>query len=95
MKHKEAIIRDKMAGLSDVEIGKKYKITYRELEKIIREITGVSVSAIREKKRLGHLQPKNFKEETTTVWSFKNRGSWEQLIVGNIEVIGLLISQEM
>ncbi len=46
MKSKEAIIKDKIAGLSDIEIGKKYKITYRELEKIIREFTGVSVSAI-------------------------------------------------
>ncbi len=76
MKSKEAIIKDKIAGLSDIEIGKKYKITYRELEKIIREFTGVSVSAIREKKKIKHLQPKDFKEETTTVWSFKNRGNW-------------------
>ncbi|MDI6890506.1 MAG: DNA methyltransferase [Thermodesulfovibrionales bacterium] len=71
-----AIISDKKKGLSDVEIGGKYGITYRQLEKIIRKATGVSVSFIRPKKKIKNLFPKDFKEETTTVWSFKQRGNW-------------------
>jgi DNA modification methylase len=73
---KEAVIADKIAGVSDVEIGEKYKITYRELEKIIRETVGISVSAFKEKKKVTRLQPSDFKEETTTVWSFRSRGNW-------------------
>lgn len=34
-----AIIADKNRGLSDVEIGKKYGITYRQMEKVIRKAT--------------------------------------------------------
>lgn len=71
-----AIIADKNRGLSDVEIGKKYGITYRQLEKIIRKATGVSVSVLKTEKRIKTLFPKDFKEETTTVWSFKSRGNW-------------------
>jgi DNA modification methylase len=71
-----AIIADKKKGLSDVEIGGKYSITYRQLEKIIRKDTGVSVSFIRPEKKIKNLFPKDFKEETTTVWSFKQRGNW-------------------
>ncbi|MGB9715397.1 MAG: site-specific DNA-methyltransferase, partial [Thermodesulfovibrionales bacterium] len=70
------IIADKKKGLSDAEIGKKYGITYRQLEKIIRKATGISVSVIRREKKIKTLCPKDFKEETTTVWSFKNRGNW-------------------
>lgn len=70
------IITDKSRGLSDVEIGKKYGITYRHLEKIIRKATGISVSVIKAEKKIKTLFPKDFKEETTTVWSFKSRGKW-------------------
>lgn len=71
-----AVMSDKKKGLSDVEIGRKYSITYRQLEKIIRKATGVSVSFIRPEKKIKNLFPKDFKEETTTVWSFKQRGKW-------------------
>lgn len=71
-----AVIKDKKRGLSDVEIGAKYGITYRQLEKIIRKAVGISVSAFKTEKKIKTLYPKDFKEETTTVWSFKSRGSW-------------------
>lgn len=70
------IITDKKGGMSDVEIGKKYGITYRQLEKVIRQATGVSVSNLDVIKRIKTLSPKDFKEETTTIWSFKSRGNW-------------------
>lgn len=71
-----AIIVDKNRGLSDVEIGRKYGITYHQLEKVIRKATGISVSVIKPEKKIKTLYPKDFKEETTTVWSFKSRGNW-------------------
>ncbi len=70
------ILWDKEQGLSDIEIGRKYKITYRQLEKIIRKSAGISISAINTDKKIKTWYPKDFKEETTTVWSFKNRGNW-------------------
>lgn len=72
----KAIITDKTHGLSDVEIGKKYGITYRRLEGIIRKATGISISNLGYVKKVKTLFPKDFKEETTTVWSFKSRGNW-------------------
>jgi len=72
----KAVIKDKERGLSDVKIGAKYGITYRQLEKIIRKAVGVSVSVLKTDKKIKTLYPKDFKEEATTVWSFKSRGSW-------------------
>ncbi|GLI52690.1 hypothetical protein TISLANDTSLP1_03830 [Thermodesulfovibrio yellowstonii] len=71
-----AIIEDKKRGLSDVEIGAKYKISYKQLEKIITKATGISISNFKKDKKIRSLAPKDFKEETTTVWSFKQRGDW-------------------
>lgn len=42
----KSIIKDKERGLSDVEIGAKYKITYRQLEKIILKARGVNISIL-------------------------------------------------
>lgn len=70
------IITDKKRGMSDVEIGEKYGITYRQLEKVIRQATGVSVSNLDVIKKIKTLSPKDFKEETATIWSFKSRGNW-------------------
>jgi len=72
----QAIVSDKLNGMSDLEIGKKYKITYRQLENILRKATGVSISSLKKEKKLKRLAPKDFKEETTTVWSFRSRGDW-------------------
>ncbi len=71
-----SIFEDKKSGLSDVEIGRKYGITYKQLEGIIRKFTGVSVSNFHKKKKLKRFHPKNFEEESTSVWSFKQRGDW-------------------
>lgn len=71
-----SIIEDKRKGLSDVEIGAKYKISYKQLEKIITKATGISISNFKTDKKIKSFAPKDFKEETTTVWSFKQRGDW-------------------
>ena len=72
----QAIVSDKLNGMSDLEIGRKYKITYRQLENILRKATGLSISSLKKEKKLKRLAPKDFKEETTTVWSFRSRGDW-------------------
>lgn len=71
-----SIIEDKKRGLSDLEIGAKYNISYKQLEKIITKATGISISNFKIDKKIKSFAPRDFKEETTTVWSFKQRGDW-------------------
>lgn len=71
----KAILTDVDKGTPDVEIGRKYGITFRYLEKLITRAKGVNVGFIKAKK-IKTFEPKDFKEETTTVWSFKSRGNW-------------------
>ncbi|GAB6275232.1 MAG: hypothetical protein STSR0004_20970 [Peptococcaceae bacterium] len=72
----EQIFEAKKNGLSDQEIGEKFKVNLRYIEKIITKRLGVNVSIPLAKKKINTLQPKNFSLEETTVWSFKSRGNW-------------------
>jgi DNA modification methylase len=72
----DKIFNAKKEGLSDEEIGKKFNVSLHFIEKVITQKLGVNVSNINIKKKIKTLEPKNFKEEQTTVWSFKSRGSW-------------------
>jgi DNA modification methylase len=72
----EAILQDKARGVPDIEIGQKYGVTFRYIEKLITKSKGIAVSALKDIKRIKALSPKDFKEEQTTVWSFKQRGNW-------------------
>lgn len=71
----KAVLTDVDNGIPDVEIGRKYGITFRYLEKLITRTKGVNIGVVKPKK-IKTFEPKNFKEETTTVWSFKSRGNW-------------------
>ncbi len=73
---KRAVLADKQRGMSDPHIGAKYGISFRYLERVITEATGTNVSVLARPKRITHYQPKDFHLETTTVWSFKQRGNW-------------------
>lgn len=73
---KQEIIKAKAEGLSDVEIGRKFGISFKQLEKILTEAYGANIAPPRKPLRIKYWAPKNFKEETTTVWSFKHRGDW-------------------
>lgn len=73
---KIAVLRSKENGMSDLEIGKIFGITFNQLEKIITEIYGINISVLKKPKKIKYWLPKSFKEETTTVWSFKQRGDW-------------------
>ena len=72
----EAILKEKAKGTSDLEIGQKYGVTFRYIEKLITRTQGLNISALRISKKIKKLYPKDFKEEQTTVWSFKQRGKW-------------------
>lgn len=73
---RRAVLAAKVGGMTDPEIGSQFGITFRQLEKLITETYGINVSVLEKTKKIKYWTPKDFKEETTTVWSFKQRGNW-------------------
>jgi len=73
---REAILQEKAKGTPDIEIGQRYGVTFRYIERLITRSQGVNISSFKVSKKVKTLYPKNFKEEQTTVWSFKQRGKW-------------------
>lgn len=73
---RKAVLADKERGMSDPEIGARYGISFGTLERILIEAYGANVSVLKRPKRIRRWQPPDFREETTTVWSFKQRGDW-------------------
>nr|MDO8079356.1 DNA methyltransferase [Candidatus Freyarchaeota archaeon] len=73
---KKAVLKAKKSGMPDPEIGELYGINFKQLEKIITEAYGINISALKKPKKIKYWEPKNYREETTTVWSFKQRGNW-------------------
>ncbi|MCK4352326.1 50S ribosomal protein L11 methyltransferase [candidate division WOR-3 bacterium] len=72
----KAILQEKARRTPDLEIGQKYGVTFRYIERLITRSQGLNISALKVSKKISTLYPKNFKEEQTTVWSFKQRGNW-------------------
>lgn len=70
------IINDKIKGLSNQEIGNKYNVNLKYIEKIITKEKGINLSELNKSKKINNLFPKNFELEKNTVWSFKSRGNW-------------------
>ena len=73
---RKAVLKVKENGMPDPEIGALFNITFNELERIITDAYGINISVLKKPKRIKYWVPKNFKEETATVWSFKQRGAW-------------------
>jgi len=73
---KKAILEEKAKGTPDVEIGKRYGVTFKYIEKLITHTEGLNITKLNVSKKIKKLHPENFKEEQTTVWSFKQRGDW-------------------
>ncbi|PIU67629.1 MAG: hypothetical protein COS84_04330 [Armatimonadetes bacterium CG07_land_8_20_14_0_80_40_9] len=71
-----AILQEKTRGTPDIEIGQKYGVTFRYIERLITKSQGINISFLGVSKKVKTLYPKDFKEEQTTVWSFKQRGNW-------------------
>ncbi len=72
----ELIIKEKIDGISDAELGKKYGVTHKYIENIITKTQGLNISKLNVSKKIKTLQPKSFHEEQTSVWSFRQRGNW-------------------
>lgn len=72
----EAILHEKAKGTPDIELGQKYGVTFRYIERLITKSQGLNISSLSVSKKIKTLHPKDFKEEQTTVWSFKSRGNW-------------------
>jgi len=68
----------------DTESAKRYiemrEVTYADYAEFIKNHKKVKIEdtelEIGGKKKIKQLQPANFEPETTTVWSFPNRGNW-------------------
>jgi len=73
---RRAILADKELGMSDPEIGERYGISFGTLQQIITEAYGANISVLKRSKSIKRWHPPNFRQETTTVWSFKQRGDW-------------------
>ena len=70
----QAVVAAKRAGMSDAEIGQQFGVTFKQLERIITKAVGVNVSTLSHPKRIKSWEPIDFRLESTTVWSFKQRG---------------------
>lgn len=71
------IIRDKMKGVPDAEIGERYGISFTTLQQIITRAHGANVSLLcSPKKGIKRWSPSRFELERGSVWSFKQRGDW-------------------
>jgi len=71
------IIEAKRKGVTDKEIGEKYGVNLKFIEKVITKETGINISSpLLLKKRINKLKPKDFQIECNSVWSFKSRGNW-------------------
>ncbi len=51
-------------------------VTFKYIERLITKAQGLNIGVLKVPKEIRRLRPENFKEETTTAWSFKQRGSW-------------------
>lgn len=75
-KFRSAVLAAKEAGIADPKIGEIFNISFKQLERIITEVYGINISALKKPKKIKSWTPKDYQEETTTVWSFRRRGNW-------------------
>jgi DNA modification methylase len=64
-------------GIPLEQIGKKYGISWTVIEREIKRMLEEKGKTLRlKKKKIKSWEPKDFRLEANTVWSFPNRGSW-------------------
>ena len=73
---RKLVLAAKEQGMPDVEIGRKFGVSFNYLQQVITEAYGANISVLKRPKKIKRWEPKDFREETTTVWSFKQRGDW-------------------
>ncbi len=71
------VVADKEKGLTDEQIGAKYSVNLKFIEKAIVEKYGVNISDLKRPiKTSKQFVPRDDTLQSTTVWSFKSRGAW-------------------
>lgn len=70
------ILEEKAKGTPDMVIGDKYGVNLKFIESVVTKAKGVNISAFKTSKKIKTLEPKDFQQEKTSVWSFKRRGNW-------------------
>lgn len=73
---RKAVLADKERGMPDSEIGARYGISFSTVERFVTEAYGANISVLTHPKRIKRWAPPDFREENTTLWSFKQRGDW-------------------
>jgi hypothetical protein len=73
---RKVILAEERRGTPDEEIGQRYGVSFGTIQQLVTETYGANVSSLRARKRIKRWQPAHFREETTTVWSFRQRGDW-------------------
>lgn len=71
-----AVIQAKKQKIPDADIGRLYGVSIPQLDFIITQAFGANISNLARRKVIKKWQPPCFVEETSTVWSFKQRGDW-------------------
>lgn len=73
----QQVIEAKKKGLSDKEIGDRYSVNLKLIEKAITREMGINVSNPQQLKKTNRrMSPRTFQLEKNTIWSFKSRGNW-------------------
>ena len=62
--------------MSDETIMQEFSVGLKDIEQAIISKTGLNLNLFRTKHKVSTLFPKNFKLESSTIWSFKSRGKW-------------------
>jgi len=73
---RRTVVAAKKQGMPDAEIGARYGVSFNYLQDAVTAECGANISVLTRPKRIRRWEPKAFGEETTTVWSFKQRGDW-------------------
>jgi len=73
---RQAVLEAKLRGTPDPEIGARFGISFTHLQEIITADRGANVTVLAPPKRIKDWAPRDFAEETSTVWSFRQRGNW-------------------
>ncbi len=68
----EAILQEKAKGTSDLEIGRKYGVTFRYIERLITRAQGLNIGTFRVSKKIKTLHPKDFNEVQTVASLYKS-----------------------
>ncbi len=71
-----AIYEAKASGKTDQEVMQEFSIGLSEIENAVIGVTGINLNLYSSSRKIRSLFPKEFKLETSSVWSFKSRGNW-------------------